>query len=248
MEIDTESTAFMPSCVIHSDLCPDSLYENLIFPRDLSSWTSLKDAAQSRNFEPLLHIISEHTDVESVPPAVYYHRKCRQLFTLRIPTTSLSPAGDAPAPLCNPRRVTTGTTTRVLDEVCIFCRKTQYMRKSNTREQLVQCRDMRADERIREYALSTQNEHLLGIVGCHELVAAEAKYHQSCYRQCIRGTQEKSPIPVEVADPVSEAYRFVVSYIEQEVFAQASDVVNRCYQNIRWQADGIWSSSSDRQH
>ena len=221
-----------PSCVIHWDGCDESLFDNLLSPRDLLSWCTLKDAAERRNFQPLLSISDGHTDADSVPPGVYYHRKCRQHFTLRVPpvvceTETLSKLDSS---RCNQRRDLNDNTTRVLPATCIFCKKVKYVPKTSNRENLVQCREMRAESRIRKYAQITQDKHLLGLTGCYELVAAEAKYHPSCYQKCKRVTDEHAEQfeagaaallddSAESNDSASKAFRFVVDHIDKTVFS-----------------------------
>jgi len=117
------------------------------------------------------------------------------------------------------RRVLPATLSRVMDSTCIFCGKSKYIKKSNTREPLLQCRELRADVKIREYAKRTMNTRLFGLVECRELVAAEAKYHASCYRLCI-GSLSKSSSTETVAEDnsVKTAYTFIVDFIENTVF------------------------------
>ena len=68
---------------------------------------------------------------------------------------------------------------RIYQRVCIFCEKGKYTRSSRTREELIQCVDMRADETIRKAAVGKNDHRILAVVS-RELVAAEASYHKSC--------------------------------------------------------------------
>ena len=209
----------------------ESLFDNLISPRDSSSWSTLREAALNRNYEPLLTISTEHTDPHTVPSDVFYHRQCRQHFTLRVPPTTTettTPSTQDTAKHIS-RRVLPQNTSRVLDAVCIFCRKVKCLPKTSTKEHLVQFREMRADTRIREYAKIKQDEYLLGVTGCYELVAAEAKYHPSCYQKCKRVTDDHvkqyGAVPVDVQtnqsasiDSTTDAFQFITDYIERLVF------------------------------
>src|SRR6218665_961373 len=68
------------------------------------------------------------------------------------------------------------------------------------------------------------NEYLLRITGCHELVAVEAKYHRSCYQKCIRVTDEHGKQCVDVTaevqtdEPTTKAFQFITNYLERMVF------------------------------
>jgi len=111
------------------------------------------------------------------------------------------------------KRIPSSTSSRVLDAVCIFCRKVKYLKKSNSREPLSQCIDDRAELKIRTFAERTADKHPLGLVGCHDMIAAEAKYHASCYKLCT--VPPKVPGCFVIEDPCSKAYAFIVSHIEQ---------------------------------
>jgi len=144
---------------------------------------------------PLLNIAN--STAEDSIPTIFYHRKCHQILTMKhrlgSGTENLgeSTNNEETVAKTKTRRVLPATPSRVLDSTCIFCGKSKYIKKSNTREPLLQCRELRADVKIREYAKRTMNTRLLGLVECRELVAAEAKYHASCYRLYI-GSSAKS--------------------------------------------------------
>ena len=80
----------------------------------------------------------------------------------------------------------TPSTSRVYEELRIFCQKSsKYQKGKKTRESLIQCTELRADSRVREAAVQKLDERILAIVS-RELVAAEGHYHRSCYRPYIR--------------------------------------------------------------
>ena len=78
-------------------------------------------------------------------------------------------------------RQPTANPSRIYQRVCIFCEKDKYTRNSRTREELIQCLDMRADKTIRK-AVVGKNDHRMLAVVSRELVAAKACYYKSCYR------------------------------------------------------------------
>ena len=66
-----------------------------------------------------------------------------------------------------------------------FCEKDKYTRNSRTREELIQCLNMRANEMIRKAAVGKNDHRMLAVVS-RELVAAKACYHKSCSRNYTR--------------------------------------------------------------
>lgn len=75
------------------------------------------------------------------------------------------------------------------ERICVFCRKTKYLKETKTREALIQCVDLRADNTIKRAAVGKNNPQILAIV-MRELVAAEACYHKSCYCDNTQNVQE----------------------------------------------------------
>lgn len=88
------------------------------------------------------------------------------------------------------------TGARVYQKNCIFCDKESKYMKGNVREKLIQCSDLRSDETIRKTATSKSDTKILAIVS-RELVAAEAFYHRSCYRNYTRPPKTSNDIASE---------------------------------------------------
>ena len=84
-------------------------------------------------------------------------------------------------------RTTSGS--RVYQPKCIFCEKDKCLRGTSTREHLIQARQLRVDERLRHCALEKQDEKILAVTS-RDIVAAEAHYHTSCYRNFTRKTDK----------------------------------------------------------
>ena len=63
-----------PYCIIH---CTDD-NTKLISPNSLDSWKTLQKAAEIRKHEDILSI--EVAD-DQIPNGIFYHRKCRSMFT-----------------------------------------------------------------------------------------------------------------------------------------------------------------------
>ena len=72
--------------------------------------------------------------------------------------------------------------------ICIFCNKeSKYGKGQQTREKLIQCSDLRCDQRIRDVATARHDTNILAIAS-RGLVAAKVCYHKSCYRNNTRPT------------------------------------------------------------
>lgn len=63
-----------PYCMIH---CTDDCTQ-LVTPNSLESWKTLKRAGEIRNHEGILSVQVEDGQI---PNEIWYHRKCRSIFT-----------------------------------------------------------------------------------------------------------------------------------------------------------------------
>ena len=86
----------------------------------------------------------------------------------------------------SPRQNSSASNSGVLPKICIFCEKqSKYLKRSNTREKLYCCAEIRADESIRKAATTKDDSNEISICA-DELIAKEAVYHKSCYRDYTR--------------------------------------------------------------
>ena len=75
--------------------------------------------------------------------------------------------------------------------LCVFCNKeTKYLKGSKTREKLSQCMEFRADEKVRNSAKKRNGKKITAICS-DELIAKEAVYHKTCYRNYTKVLYEK---------------------------------------------------------
>ena len=173
-------------CIIH---CSDDSTE-LIKPANLESWVHLQNAAKIRDHSPLIEI-SCTTKKDEIPD-IKYHRKCRSLFTMKrelelIQIKQMHTCGDEISldPRCLTSRGATSSST-IYQAVCLFCeQKSKYIKSKNTREDLIKCVDLRSDETVRRVAIEKCDKKIIA-ASSRELVAAEAHYHRSCYRNFTR--------------------------------------------------------------
>lgn len=218
------------TCIIH---CCDQFDAKLCSPKDEASWKSLLNAVRIRKFKPLLDLENSYGENE-IPP-ISYHRQCRSIFTMKRDLDKLSSSNIQHSRRENPIdgreksfRQSSNRKSRVYEKKCILCQRDKYKKGSRNRENLTQCKDLRADQSIREAAITKPVTRILAEVS-RELVAAEAWYHRSCNREYTRAPNEtKSDIEITVDleaqcdDLMNEA--FEVSYIRTDLLARKSEV------------------------
>ena len=80
------------------------------------------------------------------------------------------------------------------------------MKLQKSKEPLVQCRELRADVKIRSAAMKKVDDRVIGPLS-RDIVAAEGMYHRSCYREytrCVSSTTIVSDVPVHDVDGRNE--------------------------------------------
>ncbi|CAH3143072.1 unnamed protein product [Porites evermanni] len=210
-------------CIIH---CTDDS-SDLVNPKDEESWKTLLRAAEIRNHQEILELSKSLSEGEV--PFIYYHRKCRSIFTMKklLDKLSQQSSNSQTQPEKVARRVSIRGSSNIsttYERICIFCEKPKYFKGTRNREPLVQCRDMRADSSIRKIATEKNDSKILALVS-RELVAAEACYHRTCYRSYTRpeassivnpDMSSESPDD-EYARLESDAYQMLFDFIRSDV-------------------------------
>ncbi|XP_078353848.1 uncharacterized protein LOC144638526 [Oculina patagonica] len=218
--VDTDFT----TCVICSVKAPRI---ELVTPKDQSSWVTLRKAAEMHKFEPILQLPTSNEAV----PAVYYHRECRSAFTHKKTLNSLqskiaNTVTEDPRDeqLSSSKRAS--SSSRVYQKICIFCDKgNKYIKRSHSREPLIQASELRADEKVRAVATAKRDSKILTVTS-RELVAAEAHYHKTCYRDYTREYYKPSDNLDKgkdgdrmYADAEDDAYQMLFANIREELFS-----------------------------
>ena len=108
-----------------------------------------------------------------------------------------------------------------------FCEKksNKYIKRSHSREPLIQASELRAEEKVRAVATIKMDNKILAATS-RELVAAEAHYHKTCYRDYTReyysqpsnksGTVEDGD--QTYADVEHDAYQMLFANIRDDLF------------------------------
>ncbi len=205
-------------CIIH---CSDD-GDKLVSLQSVDSWRTLLRAAQICNHAPVIELAKDIP--EGQIPEIYYHRKCRSIFTMKKDLDGILAKEKKTVSSCaeqtkSERAVRQApSTSRTYDTVWIFCQKTnKYIKGQNTRDVLVQCRELRADAKIRSAATKKMDSRILAIVS-RDLVAAEGHYHRSCYRLYTKDEVSKEVVATNEDDDAAAQYEAAVNQSYNELF------------------------------
>ena len=129
-------------CVIHSPV--ESPTAPLVELRDENSWATLLQAAQIREYQPLLDIA--HSLNPNEIPKIKYHARCRKIFTMKksLETIKQKSKGDEVTPNVTRRSIRQpGSGSTVYEQICIVCGKSTeiYQRLKNAGTFTNMCHD-----------------------------------------------------------------------------------------------------------
>ena len=135
--------AQMVSCADHVTawLCDNE--KQTLSPQSHDSWLTLLKAAKIRKFTPVLVVAKDLKEYE-VPP-VFYHRKCRGLFTVKRDLETMKrktqePDNEDYKPISSNKR-NVASSSRV-------CGKEKYISSTSSREPLVKATQLRVDKTL----------------------------------------------------------------------------------------------------
>ncbi|KAK3747382.1 hypothetical protein QZH41_002637 [Actinostola sp. cb2023] len=98
---------------------------------------------------------------------------------------------------------------------CIFCERPKYVNR--TLEKLVKATQLRVDQTLRQIATARCDQRILAITS-RDIVAAEAHYHRSCYRDYTRPAQQQQPEKSEPEDAAEyDAFLDLFRFIRTDV-------------------------------
>ena len=174
---------------------------HLICPQTYDSWLTLLKAAETRKYDPITDAAKELGENEF--PKIYYHRKCRSIFTMKrdLETILKREANESlgDEAVCSSKRL---------------CRRVSESRVNDpkSREKLTKAVELRADQTLRECATQKGDRKILAITS-RDIVAAEAHYHLSCYKNYTRVKKKGCKHSERMSE--DDAYQMV----EREAFA-----------------------------
>ena len=108
-------------------------------------------------------------------PDLKYHKKCHNKFVKNTHKKKEVQSS------CRSRIRGSRDISGILANVCIFCNADKYLPKQSTREKLLLCCQLRADATICK-AAETKSDSIILAITADDIVAKEASYHPSCYR------------------------------------------------------------------
>jgi len=202
-------------------------------PKNESSWNTLYNAAVARKFEPILKF--------PTPPElskIYYHRNCHSKFTHKKTLTAIASSHNSSPDVCSLlddsdrnegqetsfkkerlHRKRNESNSTVYEEICIFCNKvSKHQKGQKTREPLRQAEQLRVDHTLRKIAIEKSDAKILQLTS-RDVVAAEARYHHSCYKVYTRVKPKKMKADVGVyIEKEKNARKYLFNYIRNELF------------------------------
>ena len=109
------------------------------------------------------------------------------------------------------------------EKICIFCEKSnKYIKRSHSRGPLIQASELRADEKVRAVATIKMDNKIL-VATSRELVAAEAHYHKTCYRDYTRKYYSQPSNKSGTVEDGDQTYADVEDDVYQMLFANIRD-------------------------
>ena len=215
-------TSTKNTCIIHSKAEATDAHENLISPKTYDSWLTILEAAKVWNFLPVLEI-AENLNENEVP-AIFYHRKCRIIFSMkRDLAKEPDDKNNEEFKQITAKKRNITSNSRVYINDCIFCGKDKYIRTSSSREPLVKATQLRVDKTLREKDLAKCDDKILAAI-TRDILAAEAHYHRSCCRDYTRPEKIRASASSdqEKDDAGERAISDLFTYIQSEVIEKQS--------------------------
>lgn len=186
----------MSQCIICSTVNKDTL----VTLQKISTWEVLLNAATIRGHELILKMSRSLQPATNIPKDAKYHRQCYQQFTNKSSLNILSKKSnkrDEELRLllekCNsyeneeatPKAKRSSSSSSLLPNKCILCNKTAKY-KNRKLEALRRCEVIKTGEHLKDCTKEKGDHRVLSFVSTHDLIAAEAKYHPSCYADYTR--------------------------------------------------------------
>ena len=196
------------TCILCEKPCFESESHS---PKDLKSWNALLEAAKIRNYAKLLKY-----EGSLLIPDIVYHAECRKPFvnkkTLDRLLLTAKMMGQSNKENQNIREQRKPGSSILLPELCLFCEGKKYT-KTRAIEPLRKCEQMRVKETIKQAAFK-KNDFKMVAIASEDLIASEARYHATCYKQYTAINSEYEPVDSENIKHVDEAIGVIKDYID----------------------------------
>ena len=218
-------------CIVHYDRATD----NEIRPLSSSQFDTIVEAAEVRGQQAAeghrLDAICDSIPAEFNQSIHGAHRWCYKNFTnvsrLRGRSVTPVPSSTDLQARTSSRTSAGGTATSIFPQnECIFCgTHKRYKKGTKTAEILVKCVTEIAEKTIKDCAKRKNDFKLLGIIDQVDLIAKEARYHETCRRDYIRKEERRhhsddeastSAVSEQVA-AYDDAFRWLSEHIQQDI-------------------------------
>jgi len=110
--------------------------------------------------------------------------------------------------------------TRVYDQICIFCNQVKFLKGCKSHEKLIQAVQLTADQTLQECAIQKGDAKILAVTS-RDIVAAEAHYHVSCYKDYTRIKNKESQDMGDNETDGSELYKRT-----EKTFSDISEMIS----------------------
>ena len=165
---------------------------------------------------------------------VKYHRSCRAEFTLKRDLEKIKAAGNVDHDGDSTRRSSRDSQSNsvILPDQCIFCKKSKYKPNTKTREKLHSVQEFRADEKVKNCAISHVQQsseksavarEIIGICS-KDLMSSEARYHATCYKNFVRISYETKNDEV-YSTSATESRCAELQLVYSEVYSFCEDLI-----------------------
>lgn len=217
-------------CILHKHSIKIDKSEKLVELQNYESWLTLLEAAKVRNYAPVLELCTTLSGNEF--PNIAYHRKCRSLFTMKKDLDSLKRKAivienEECSSSKRPKRNDAASHT-LFEKECLFCGKPKLLKGTCSRERLIQATQLRVDETLRKCANARGDTKLIALT-CRDIVAAEAHYHKSCYRDYTRPAYAYASKQIDAPEENLQHYSKIEcdSYDDLITFIRSSIIPNK---------------------
>lgn len=180
-------------------------------------WETAKNAAARRLTLHNDYFSSTSEEIRNIelPEGKYYHTDCFSQFCAI--KRQLPGDNELSQP---PRKVTRSTNSHpstnergILGDNCLFCGK-QRKRKSQKNEPLQQCLTLDGCKSIMNAAKKKCDTRILGLG--EDLIAKEAKYHNTCRRNYVRQDEEEEA-QTSNRQKHNEAFQTLLNFLDNEI-------------------------------
>lgn len=217
-----------------SDECPVPLKSRRKVINDESECIIHDNNTKDKEIKPLttasiakIKYVSKAKEVSVLPDVIDpnkhgFHRRCYQIFTNTKYITKEQSSSTIQTPERHQRTSNMSPGTSLFPPECIICKKSSkkiYDKRKNCYEPLTTCVTTISVDSIMASAKQKSDAEMLALSDI-DLIAKEAKYHNSCRRDYTRRDSrypERNEFVTELKRAHSESFNYLIGYIEESI-------------------------------